>query len=38
MSAIADYDGVVVAPDATVFEHGWQSWRPTTTYPATATS
>ncbi len=38
MNSFADYDDVVVSPSATVFEHGWQSWSPTTTYPATGTS
>jgi alpha-galactosidase len=38
MSTFQDYDDIVVSPNATVFEHGWQSWSPTTTYPATARS
>jgi alpha-galactosidase len=33
-----DYDDFTVTPSATVYEHGWQSWSPTTVYPATATS
>jgi len=32
-------DEVDVSPErATVYEHGWQSWSPTSTYPVTQTS
>lgn len=35
----SDLDELTVHPDrARVYEHGWQSWSPSTTYPVTATS
>jgi alpha-galactosidase len=37
-SVFTHYDDFTVSPDATVFEHGWQSWSPTTVYRAEATS
>src|SRR5689334_11808990 len=37
--AFETVDEVPVDPaSARVYEHGWQSWSPTTTYPATGTS
>jgi alpha-galactosidase len=30
-------DVLTVGPDARVYEHGWQSWSPSTEYPATGT-